>query len=65
MVLKIKYLQMRNMINCDLENHFFDIDNMRNFDDDEYFYHLWETEQEAETVLMENRIYKKDYNIYE
>jgi hypothetical protein len=64
-VFNLKFLQMRNMINCDLENHFFDIDNMRNFDDDEYFYHLWETEQEAETVLMENRIYKKDYNIYE
>lgn len=56
---------MRKVTNCDLENHFFDIDNMRNFDDDEYFYHLYETEQEAETVLMENRIYKKDYNIYE
>lgn len=40
---------MRNMINCDLENHFFDIDNM----------------QDAETVLIENRVYKKYYNIYE
>lgn len=56
---------MRKVTSCDLENHFFDIDNMRNFDDNEYFYHLYKTEQEAETVLMENRIYKKDYNIYE
>lgn len=56
---------MKNIISYDWENHFFDIDNMRNCDDEEYFYHLWKTEQDAETVLIENRAYKKYYNIYE
>jgi hypothetical protein len=41
------------MANCDFENYFFDIDNMRKFDDDEYFYHLWDIMQDVEKELEE------------
>lgn len=44
---------MKKMANCDCENYFFDIDNMRKFDDDEYFYHLWDIMQVVEKELEE------------
>ena len=44
---------MKLTIKYDLENYFFDIDNMRKFDDDEYFYHLWNIMQDVEKELEE------------
>ena len=52
-VLTIIYLDVKSMANCDFENYFFDIDNMRKFDDDEYFYHLWDIMQDVEKELEE------------
>ena len=42
---------MKFAMKYDLENYFFDIDNMRKFDDDEYFYHLWDIVQDAKNEL--------------
>ena len=44
-------LDVKSMANCDFENYFFDIDNMRKFDDDEYFYHLWDIMENARLEL--------------
>lgn len=38
---------MKKVMKYDLENYFFDIENMRKFDDDEYFYHYCEAAQDA------------------
>lgn len=43
---------MKKVMVYDLENYFFDIDNMRKFDD-EYFYHLWDIMQDVEKELEE------------
>lgn len=42
---------MKLTMKYDLENYFFDIDNMRKFDDDEYFHHLWDIMQDAKNEL--------------
>lgn len=42
---------MKLTMKYDLENYFFDIDNMRKFDDDEYFYHLWDIMENARLEL--------------
>lgn len=42
---------MKKVMKYDLENYFFDIENMRKFDDDEYFYHLWDIMENARLEL--------------
>lgn len=49
---------MKLTMKYDLENYFFDIDNMRKFDDDEYFHHYCEAAQDAVIEFENNSNYE-------